>query len=268
MQFLSARARGAIFSALVACGLGLATAGCLPTTPTSHVANGESFTTGQEKYDSFFASVAEAKKKADSSEGEQPLRKKVATALGLDENAKTTETLDAAKSRASDLKKDGAKFYVVLDTEAKLVVKAGGEDKADTKAFVEAVGDAMKEGVTSADELTAFAHDVEGLEAQLPSLEGDLATTFPEQHQQADVKLELDAAKQVLEKARLKAESESGRALRFSVMLAGAVDSGAAGELLAMAASKGNEKPKKAVRSGGKGGGKVVKAKPKQDFDP
>jgi len=257
-------------AAVVALMLTMPLGGCIATAPTSHLANGESYASGQEKYDSFFNSVAETKKKADDSEGEAPLRKKVASALGLEESAKTSETLDAAKSRSSDLKKGGSKFYVVLDPEAKLVVKAGPEDKDDTKAFVEAVGGAIKDGLASADELTAFARDVESLEAQLPTLDSDLATTFPEPSKQSEVKLELDAAKAILEKARLKAESESGRALRFSVMLAGAVDSGAAGELLAAAANKGNEKPKPKGRGGvAKGGGKGgAKPKPKQDFDP
>jgi hypothetical protein len=249
--------------------LSLAT-GCIATAPTSHLANGEQVTTGAEQFDTFFASVGEVKKKADAAEGEAELRKKVASALGLEDRAKTNETLDAAKSKANDLKKDGSKLYVVLDPEAKLVLRAGAEEKAEAKQFVEAVGGAITEGLKRADELTAFAREVEALEATVPSLESALETTFPEEAKRADVKLELDAAKDLLEKARLKGESESGRALRFSVMLAGAVDSGAAAELLAMQASKGAEKPKKGGKGGAKagGGGKVVKAKPKQDFDP
>lgn len=269
MRFLA----GPFLSVACAGLLTLAT-GCLPTATSSHLANGEQVTTGAEQFDTFFASVGEVKKKADAAEGESELRKKVATALGLEERAKTNETLDAAKSRASDLKKDGSKLYVVLDPEAKLVIRAGAEEKAEAKQFVEAVGGAITEGLKRADELTAFAREVEALEASVPTLEGALEASFPEQAKRDEVKLELDAAKEILEKARLKGESESGRALRFSVMLAGAVDSGAAAELLAMQASKGSEKPPKkggykgGAKAGGGGGGKVVKAKPKQDFDP
>ena len=256
MRFLA----GPFLSVACAGLLTLAT-GCLPTATSSHLANGEQVTTGAEQFDTFFASVGDVKKKADAAEGESELRKKVATALGLEERAKTNETLDAAKSRASDLKKDGSKLYVVLDPEAKLVIRAGAEEKAEAKQFVEAVGGAITEGLKRADELTAFAREVEALEASVPTLEGALEASFPEQAKRD-------------EKARLKGESESGRALRFSVMLAGAVDSGAAAELLAMQASKGSEKPPKkggykgGAKAGGGGGGKVVKAKPKQDFDP
>lgn len=244
-------------------------AGCMPQASSSHLVKGEAYVSGKEQYDTFFGSVAEIRTKTDSTEGETPLRKKVASALGLKDNARSSETLDAARVRSSELKKDGGKLYVVLDGEARLVMKAGSEDSAAAKEFVDVIGSTIKDGLARSDSLTSMAKEAEVLEAALPGLESDLLASFPDPTTFEQVKIELDASKQLLEVARLKAESESGRALRYAVLLAGAVDSGAAAELLAAQAKGNTDKKPKWFGKGGKGGAaKPPKAKPKQDFDP
>jgi len=86
------------------------------------------------------------------------------------------------------------------------------------------------------------------------------------------VSLEVDEARRGLERLRLRTAAASGATFRFAVMLAGAVDGGAAAELLAIEASPAKRPPKWKMGTGGPPLGKPVApvkpAKPKQDFDP
>ncbi len=237
---------------------------------TSHLMKGEAYTSGQEKYDSFFASVKELHGKAEQAEGEAPIRKKVAVAVGLTEGAKLEDTIDAAKSKSNELKKDGGRFFVVVAPEPKLIVKKGADENKESAAFAQTIEDAIKQGIQKGDELDGLAREAASLEQTLSSLEKEVDETFKASNEKGQVKVELDAAKEMLERSRLRAGNESGRALRFVVLLASAVDSGAAAELLAMTAGASAKQPKTPKgRPIAKGGvGKPVKPKPKNDFDP
>lgn len=246
--------------------------GCIPP-QSSHLLAGQKYSTGQERYDAFFSSVAEIRARTENLEGERPLRAKVATAVGLPDSAKLQETIDAAKAKSADLKKDGGRFYVVVATEPKLILKTGSEDGKAATEFASAVEGAIKAGIQRSNELEAIAKEAAELESGVEPLEKELETAFPDLSQRDEVKVELAASKEILERAKLKAGTESGQALRFVVLLASAVDSGAA-ELLAMEASqKKAEPPKPQPRWRGKPGAvgaakPAGKPKPKQDFDP
>jgi len=239
--------------------------------PPSHLAKGEAYTSGKEKYDTFFASVKELRSKADEAEGEAPIRKKVAVAVGLQEDAKLEDTIDAAKSRSNELKKDGGRFFVVVAPEPKLILKKGAEENKDAATFAQTIEDAIKQGIQRGDELDGLAREAASLEQTQATLDKDVEVAFKDSEEKEQVKVELVAAKDILERSRLRAGNESGRALRFVVLLASAVDSGAAAELLAMTAGATAKQTKVAkIRpGGGRGGsGKPAKPKPKNDFNP
>lgn len=248
--------------------LALLTSGCGlfgGASSQSHLLKGESYASGTEKYDTFFASVSDLKGRADSAEGEAPLRKSVAEAVGLPADTKLEDTIDAAKERATELKKGGGRFYVVVAAEPKLILKGADENK-DATAFAKTIEDAIKQGIKKGDELDGLAREAAGLEGTLAELEKDLETSIADSSTRDQVKIELDASKGILEKSRLRAGSESGQALRFVVLLASAVDSGAAAELLAMEAGGGKKKVVRPVRPSRPG--KAAKPKPRNDFDP
>ncbi len=244
--------------------------GCLPQ-QSSHLLAGQKYTTGQERYDTFFSSVAELRARTENLEGERPLRAKVATAVGLPDSAKLQDTIDAAKAKSADLKKDGGRFYVVVATEPKLIMKKGAEESKEATEFAGAVEGAIKAGIQRSNELEAIAKEAAELESGVETLEKELEATFPDLSKRDEVKVELAASKEILERAKLKAGTESGQALRFVVLLASAVDSGAA-ELLAMEASQKKPEPPKPRwrgKPGPVGAAKPAgKPKPKQDFDP
>ncbi len=256
--------RAALGPALLALALGLGA--CVPT-QKSHLLQGESYQSGQERYDGFFSSVGQLRTRTDELDGAQPLRAKVAVAVGLPETAKLDETIEAARARSNELKKDGGRFYVVVATEPKLIVKKGSEENKNAAAFASAVEGAIKGGIQRSNEIEALAKEAAELAQGIPSLEQEVEATFTDGSTRDQVKLELGAAKEILEKAKLKAGTESGQALRFVVLLASAVDSGAA-ELLALETSAKKEEKPKPKWKGKPGTGKPGKPKPKQDFDP
>lgn len=262
--------RALAFAVVLSASAGFA--GCIPP-QSSHLLAGQKYTTGQERYDTFFSSVAELRARTENLEGERPLRAKVAVAVGLPDSAKLQDTIDAAKAKSSDLKKDGGRFYVVVATEPKLILKKGAEESKEATEFASAVEAAIKGGIQRSNELEAIAKEAAELEGGVETLEKELEATFPEPAKRDEVKVELAASKEILERAKLKAGTESGQALRFVVLLASAVDSGAA-ELLAMEASQKKVEPAKPPprwrgKPGAVGAAKPAgKPKPKQDFDP
>lgn len=253
---------------LVIAMMGAASSGCLGQT-SSHLMAGEAYTSGEEKYDTFFTAVADLRKRADDAQGEKPLREKVAEAVGLTSSAKLEDIIDAAKSRSNELKKDGGRFFVIVAPEPKLILKKGGEENKDAAAFAKTIEDAIKQGISRGDDLDGLAREASTLELTLETLVSELDSTFKDSSKKSQVKIELDASKELLERSRLRAGNESGRALRFVVLLASAVDSGAAAELLAMeAGGSAKTKPAKPTRPVGTGNGKPYKpTKPKDGFD-
>ena len=178
-------------SALVlVAALGLA--GCFGSS-SSHLLKGETYTSGTEKYDTFFASVSELSTRAQGASGESDIRKQVAEAVGLSANAKLEDTIDAAKARSNDYKKDGGKFFVVVAAEPKLIVKKGSEESKDAAAFAKAIEDAIKRGIKRGDELDGMAREAANLEETLSTLEKDVDTDITDGSTRDQVKVELSA---------------------------------------------------------------------------
>ncbi|MBL8740734.1 MAG: hypothetical protein JNK04_06565 [Myxococcales bacterium] len=264
MRLLKRAAAGA----MLALALGAST-GCVGAAASSKLKLGEPVTSGEERYDSFFQSVTDVKLRADDAKGEDPMRKKVAVAAGLKESAKLDETLEAAKSKSAALKKDGGQFFVVVAPQPKLIVKKGAEENKDSAAFAQAIEEAIRQGIDKSEELQGIVQNAASLEEALPGLEEDVDKAFTDAAKRDQVKVELAAAKELLESAKHRAGYESGRSLRFVVLLASAVDSGAAAELLAISAGGAAKAPKPVFKGKWQGGGKGKgKGKPKNDFDP
>ncbi len=257
----------AILTALFALTVS-ANTGCLTNAATSELKLGKAVSSGEERYDSFFQSVTDVKTRADDAKGEDPMRKKVAVAAGLKESAKLDETLEAAKSKSAALKKDGGQFFVVVAAQPKLIVKKGSEENKDSAAFAQAIEEAIRQGIDKSEELQGIVQNAVSLEEALPGLEEDVDKSFADSSKRDQVKVELAAAKELLENAKYRAGYESGRSLRFVVLLASAVDSGAAAELLALSAGGAAKAPKPVFKGKWQGGGKGKGKKPKNDFDP
>jgi hypothetical protein len=227
----------------------------------TRIGRGESFTSGDPKYDEFFQSVLDAQAKVADTDGEAPIKKMLADGLGMKSSTGTDEVLAAAKSKAEAMQSGGGSLYVQILPETKLFKKPS---KQESETFTKAVEKAVHDGVAKSDELAGIGTQIHQLEQKQEELSNDVDKTFSDAKRKDEVIKELAAAKDVLEKSRLKAYAESGRALAFVVGVVRAVDTEGY-DPVAMAGS--SQAPKGFTGPIGKGG-PLPKPKPKQDFDP
>ncbi|MFO0610975.1 MAG: hypothetical protein U0414_00205 [Polyangiaceae bacterium] len=224
-RFSRGSVRG-IRSILVALALSTASlAGCMPPQGDTKMARGEAFTTGDPKYDEFFQEVLDAKSKVEDLDGTTGLKKTLGEGLGSKKSMSNDELFAAAKSKADSMKQGGGGFYVQMLPSAKLYKRGKA---ADGDAFVKAVEKTVGDGITRSDELSGMAVRIEQLEAKIDGLVEGAGEAFKDSKKKEEVVAELEGARVVLEKARLKALAESGRALNFVVELARNVDTGGA----------------------------------------
>jgi hypothetical protein len=243
-----------------ACALALSSAGCISSAKDdTKIGRGESFTSGDAKYDQFFQSVLDAQAKVDGADGEAPLKKALAAGLGVKASMATDEMIAAAKSKAEAMKTGGGGLYVQILPETKLFKKPS---KEESEAFTKAVEKTVHDGIVRSDELSGIGTQIKDLEARIEELSDGAGDAFEDPQKKDEVVKELAAAKDVLERSRLKAYAESGRALSFVVGVVRAVDTGGF-DTLAMAEAKPAPKPGWSGKAG-----KPGKPKPKQDFDP
>lgn len=259
--------------------------GCVAQLGSSEVAGtklaqGEELVTGNAKYDEFFASTRNLLSRTNGLQT-PALHRPVAGMLDVKDKNDPSATYAAAKERVGKLKEKGGSVYAALVPEPKLVHKLDASDKT-APALMTGIENALREGVSRSRQFEAIAREVDALEATRAALEGDTASSFEDAELRANVDQELEAARVLLGEAKLRADAESGRALRFVVALAEAVDTGSAEKLAsteAPAAAAPAKKPgggKLGVRPGGAkpGGGGAAPAKPAkpkkpaEDFDP
>ena len=248
-----------------------ALAGCLGAVPgKSRIASGDTYSSGDQKFDDFFTDVSNIRYRSDEANGDKTLREKIAKSVGIDGDSPRDETIAKARAKSDDLKKNGGKFFVVVAPQPKLVLKNGAEENPNAAAFAKTVEDVIREGIETSENLDGLSKEAHELEKKIDGLKDSLSSF--EGEKRVEVERELDGAAEVLQKARLRAEGEAGRALRFVVLLASAVDSGAAAELLAIQVDTTSKqpKPKWAGKAVGGAGGKAKPAtvKKKPVFDP
>lgn len=205
--------------------LGTGAIGCMPPQGDTRMARGEGYSTGDPKYDEFFQEVLDAKSKVDGVDATTGLKKTLADGLGGSKKSMSDDELfAAAKSKSDSVKQGGGAFYVQILPSAKLYKRG----KAAEDGFVKAVEKTVADGLSRSDELSGIAIRIRGLEEKVDGLIEGAGDTFKDAKKKDEVVAELEAARDVLEKARLKALAESGRALNFVVELARNVDTGGA----------------------------------------
>jgi hypothetical protein len=273
---------------LLLVGIAATATGCgAPSmTPLTKIAQGESYACGNPKYDSFFEEVLDARTKTSALDGEGPLKKRLADALGLEASAANDQLFGAAKEKADALKNAGGSLYVQISPEPK-TFSHDGKDKSS--GFAKAVEETTKAGVDKADEYSGLASQIQQTAAKLDDLKREAETAFPDAHKRAEVMQELDASGEELDKAKMRALAESGRSLSFVVALARAANTGGADVLAgepgaakgkpsggktasaAKPSGAGPAKPSGAGAAKPSGAGPTKPAgtkKPKEDFDP
>ncbi len=247
-----------------AIALALAATGCVSSAKDdTKIGRGESFTSGDAKYDEFFQSVLDVQSKVADADGETSLKKTLAEGVGAKPSASLDDLFAAAKTRAQAMKTTGGSIYVEIIPEAKLFKKGGG--KSDSDPFTKALEKTVRDGVARSDEFNGIGTQIHELENKREDLESGVDTAFPDAKRKDEVTKELAAAKDVLERSRLKAFAESGRALGVVVGVVRAVDTDNFDPALLADAG---QKPQKAGPVGPVPAGRPVKTKPKQDFDP
>ncbi len=195
-----------------------ALAACVPI-KQSRLAKGELVETGDKEYDALFVRLRDAIQKSDEIDGEGPLRKQVASAMGMPEDAAGQDAINALSDRSHEAKTKGVPISVALSPEPRV----GG--KVDWASAIETV---LKEGVKRADDLDKLAKELEVLEPERAQARADADAKLKKagipQAKIREAKKELDAAKDVLAQRRLNASNESGRAASFTLKVARAVD--------------------------------------------
>lgn len=198
--------------------LGASTVGCGPKRE-SKVATGQLVETGEPAYDALFVKLRDVLAKTRDVDGEAPLRKQVAAAMGLPESADADETIDALSGRSNEVKSKGVPISVALSPEPRV----GG--KVEWASAIEAV---LKEGLKRADELAEAAEQIAALEPErakaLAEADAKLKAAGVPLAKIREAKRELEDAAEVLEERRLLASNESGRAARYTLSVARAVD--------------------------------------------
>jgi hypothetical protein len=216
---LSAPSRATRRSVLAAAAaLALVAAGCGPRRP-SKLAQGQLVETGDPATDALFVELRDALARTKDVDGEAPLRKQVAVAMGLPADTAGDETIEALSERSKEVKAKGVPISVALSPEPRV----GG--KVEWADAIEAV---LRDGLKRADELAAAAEQLAALEPKraeaLVGIDARLKAAGVPLAKIREAKRELEDAKEVLEERRLLASNESGRAARYTLSVARAVD--------------------------------------------
>jgi hypothetical protein len=198
--------------------LALPATGCVPPRD-SKVSKGELVEVGEPGYDALFTKLRDAVAKTSELDGEAPLRKAVASAMGLADDAGRDATIEALSEKSKELKAKGVPISVALSPEPKV----GGKVE-----WAGAIEKALREGLKRADDLAALSKtiaDLEPLRAEaLADADKKLKAAGIPVAKIREAKAELTAAEEVLKERRLQASNESGRAARYTLSVAQAVD--------------------------------------------
>jgi hypothetical protein len=203
-------------------------AACSP--PPSHVAQGESFSTGNATFDDFFSAVREVRTQAlsarDDAEGAHA---GLVTALGIEAKAKTSLTLDEAGARAKKLQEKGVLLHLEIAPEPKFVTVHGKADVGpENEALLKAMEGAVRSSLETRKRLASVAAHAAELEKRRAELRDQAPTAFHEEKQpkRDEIIAELDASKAVLADAGEGASRAAGAASRFVVELVQVVETG------------------------------------------
>lgn len=239
---MKARRHGAALTIGLALAAGSIGAGCAK--PIPHVAQGQTYKTGQATYDDFFTAVLTLRAEGQKArEDEAAARAGLITVLGLEPSASAALAVSEAELRARKLHDAGVAFHVDLVPDAKVVLaKPRGVANLEADDLAKAAEASAKSAIALSQRLGAVSARAAELEKIRTDLRAQAPATFrgePQAHRD-EITLELDASAAVLAEASDAGERWGGVAAKFALDLARALEtSGSA----AGAADAGPGKP-------------------------
>jgi hypothetical protein len=206
--------------------------GCVRTEQT-RIERGEVLATGQERFDQFFEDVlalqTESKTAAlERRKAEARLREAIEV-----KQAGPDAAIEGARGKAKELKEQGWLLHLQLTPGVHLVTSkahARVPSSAALEPLSKGVEQSVRDALTLAGALSVFGVKAEALERRRLSLRGDASAAFADATKRAAVEAELDASKELLERARAEGERQAGLASVWVIELASALETGGAGK--------------------------------------
>jgi hypothetical protein len=197
------------------------------------ITQGKVPTTGVARYDDFFGAVHQLQEEAGKGDqDEKDARGSLVRAMGL-EDPDVPTSVSEAQTRAKKMKEVGVLLHLDLVPEPKLVIVRGSASlDASQEATLKAVETSVKAELaleTKLSELARRAADLDKQRTELRAQAPDAFRTEP-QAKRDDVINELEASTSVIATAGDLAAKHAGRASKFVLELAHAVETGAGTE--------------------------------------
>jgi hypothetical protein len=210
---------------IIVLALGAAAVGCGPK--SSHVAQGETFATGNVAYDDFLKAVRDVRAQAMAAPNEeQSSHGALVKALGLESTSAPAAVIDGAGQRAKKLQDKGVVLHLEIAPEPRLLSSKAKDLGAEGEAVLKAVEESAKVSLDLRKRFSQVVARAIELEKQRVSLRDQAAATFREETQgkREEIIAELEAASAVLADAAAKADRSAGDAVQFVIDLAQAVE--------------------------------------------
>jgi hypothetical protein len=199
----------------------------------TRIERGEVLATGQERFDQFFEDVLSLQTESKTAALE---RRKAEARLREAINAKQAgpdAAIEGARGKAKELKELGWLLHLQLTPGVQLVASkahARVPGSAALEPLSKGVEQSVRDALALAGALSVFGVKAEALERRRLSLRGDASAAFADATKRAAVERELDASKELLERARSEGERQAGLASVWVIELASALETGGAGK--------------------------------------
>ena len=218
-----------IFGWLCAAGLALGAVGC-GGAAGSALERGEKVTTGQQRFDDYFAQVAALRDKVQGFDSDMfPVRQPICEQLGLSSTASMNELLGKVHERAEKLRSFGLTMSLVLDPNPKVLSQKGKLDAdVEDERVVLSVEDSAKRAFTAFKEFGELMRQASALDAKRGELAEHIDKLSAKDPNRDVIKDEIVGAGKVLEQAQEKLVKDSRTLGLYLMSLSDAVDTGAA----------------------------------------
>jgi hypothetical protein len=221
--------RQKILGWLCGAALFLGSVGCFGPS-SSALERGEPLTTGQQRFDDYFAQVAALRDKVQGFDSDLfPVRQPLTEQLGLNSDASMRELMAKVRERADKLRSFGLTMGLVLSPTPKVVTQKGKLDAdVEDERVVLAVEDSAKRAYTTFKEFGELARQAATLDAQRGGLAEHIDKLDATDPNRGVIEDEIVAAGRVLEQAQDKLLKDSRTLGLYLMWLSEAVDTGAA----------------------------------------
>lgn len=197
----------------------------------TRINQGEAITTGNAQYDAFFGQVRDLRAEAlRAEEDERAAHAGLVKALGLEEKSDASSAVGLMEQRAKKYRDAGVLLHLDIVPEPKLVQHRGSASlDAQAEATLKAIEESAKASLALEKRLGALTGRAKELEKQRADLRAQTPATFKgdPQAKRDEITAELDASEGVLASASDLGSRSAGRASRFVIELAKAVETGA-----------------------------------------